>query len=77
MLTPFSSAHTHHLDLHRAVCLLCADRVNAKYLSEHRGQTVRLTAKVLKLVADTATVEASDGGEVSLGMPAFLLSPPY
>jgi hypothetical protein len=40
-------------------------RVNARYLSEHRGQTVRLPAKIVKLVGDTATVEASDGGEVS------------
>ncbi|WOO79716.1 Replication factor A protein 3 [Vanrija pseudolonga] len=38
-------------------------RVNSKHLSEHRGQVVRLTAKVLNLVGDTATVEASDGGE--------------
>ncbi|TXT06076.1 hypothetical protein VHUM_03549 [Vanrija humicola] len=46
----------------------CADpsaRVNSKHLSEHRGQVVRLTAKVIRLVGDTATVEASDGGEVS------------
>ncbi|RSH88075.1 uncharacterized protein EHS24_000602 [Apiotrichum porosum] len=41
-------------------------RVNSKFLSDHRGQTVRLTAKVLKLVGDTATVEASDGGEVAI-----------
>lgn len=40
-------------------------RVNAKYLSEHKGQHVRLTAKVTNLVGETATVQASDGGEVS------------
>ncbi|KLT45676.1 putative single-stranded DNA binding protein 12k chain [Cutaneotrichosporon oleaginosum] len=43
-------------------------RVNARYLSEHRGQTVRLVAKVVNLVGDTATVEASDGGEVAVNL---------
>jgi len=41
-------------------------RVNSKYLREHVGQTVRLVAKVINIHADTATVEASDGGQVSL-----------
>ncbi|KAL1409691.1 hypothetical protein Q8F55_003687 [Vanrija albida] len=41
-------------------------RVNSKYLSQHRGQVVRLTAKVVRLVGDTATVEASDGGEIGI-----------
>lgn len=40
-------------------------RVNSKTLSEHKGKTVRLTAKVVKIVGDVATVEACDGGEVS------------
>lgn len=44
--------------------LVASARVNSRFLGEHRGQTVRLTAKVTKLVGDTATVEASDGGEV-------------
>lgn len=39
-------------------------RVNAKTLSQYRGQTVRLTAKVVKLSGEIATVQASDGGEV-------------
>lgn len=42
-------------------------RVNSKTLSEHKGKTVRLTAKVVQIVGDTATVEASDGGQVSFG----------
>lgn len=45
---------------------LTVARVNAKYLSEHKGQTVRLTAKVVNLVGESATVEASDGGEVGI-----------
>ena len=40
-------------------------RINSRLLSQYKGQTVRLTAKVLKLSGDTATVQASDGGEVS------------
>lgn len=39
-------------------------RVNSKTLSQHKGKTIRLTAKVVKIVGDVATVEASDGGEV-------------
>jgi hypothetical protein len=35
-------------------------------LEQFKGQTVRLTAKVIKLSGDTATVEASDGGQVGL-----------
>ncbi|WWC61111.1 uncharacterized protein I303_103689 [Kwoniella dejecticola CBS 10117] len=41
-------------------------RINSKYLTQHRGETVRLTAKVVKLSGDTATVETSDGS--SLGV---------
>ena len=40
-------------------------RVNARLLPQFKGQTVRLTAKVIRLNGDTATVEASDGGQVS------------
>ncbi|OCF71850.1 replication factor A3 [Kwoniella mangroviensis CBS 8886] len=36
-------------------------RINSKYLTQHRGEVVRLTAKVIKLSGDTATVETSDG----------------
>jgi len=41
-------------------------RINSKYLTQHKGQTVRLAGKVIKLSGDTAIVEASDGPEVSL-----------
>ncbi|BEJ18208.1 hypothetical protein CspHIS471_0704850 [Cutaneotrichosporon sp. HIS471] len=44
-------------------------RVNSRYLSEHRGQTVRLVAKVTRLVGETATIEASDGGEIAVHLP--------
>ena len=40
-------------------------RINSRLLSQYKGHTVRLTAKVLKIVGETATVQASDGGEVS------------
>lgn len=39
-------------------------RINAGLLQKYKGQTVRLTAKVIKLTGETATVEASDGGQV-------------
>jgi hypothetical protein len=41
-------------------------RINSRLLDQYKGQTVRLTAKIIKLDGDTATVEASDGGQVSL-----------
>ncbi|WVQ78278.1 hypothetical protein IAT38_000363 [Cryptococcus sp. DSM 104549] len=41
-------------------------RVNSKYLTEHRGQVVRLTGKVVKLGGATATLEASDGVQVGV-----------
>ncbi|GFZ46118.1 hypothetical protein JCM24511_04364 [Saitozyma sp. JCM 24511] len=41
-------------------------RVNAKTLGQHVGQTVRLTAKVLQLSGDKATVESSDGQKVGI-----------
>lgn len=41
-------------------------RINSKHLSEHRGEIVRLIAKVATLSGDTATLETSDGGTVSL-----------
>jgi len=45
-------------------------RINARLLDQYKGQTIRLTAKIIKLEGETATVEASDGGQVS-----FLLFP--
>jgi len=44
-------------------------RINSRLLDQFKGQTVRLTAKVIKLSGDTATVEASDGGQVCLSSP--------
>ncbi|WWC90023.1 uncharacterized protein L201_004953 [Kwoniella dendrophila CBS 6074] len=41
-------------------------RINSKYLTQHRGETVRLTAKVIKLSGDTATVETSDGNTLGV-----------
>lgn len=40
-------------------------RINSRLLEKYKGQTVRLTVKVLSISADQATVEASDGGQVS------------
>lgn len=40
-------------------------RINSRLLNKYQGQTVRLTAKVVNVNGDTATVEASDGGQVS------------
>jgi replication factor A3 len=39
-------------------------RINSRLLESYKGQTIRLTAKVIKLNGETATVEASDGGQV-------------
>ncbi|CAD6569607.1 MAG: hypothetical protein TREMPRED_005329 [Tremellales sp. Tagirdzhanova-0007] len=41
-------------------------RINSRLLSQYKGHTVRLTAKVLKIVGETATVQASDGGEIGI-----------
>ncbi|ORX39890.1 replication factor A protein 3 [Kockovaella imperatae] len=41
-------------------------RINASLLAKYRGQTVRLPAKVVKIVGSTATVEASDGGQIGV-----------
>jgi len=41
-------------------------RINARLLDQYKGQTIRLTAKIIKLNGETATVEASDGGQVSV-----------
>jgi hypothetical protein len=48
-------------------------RINARLLDQYKGQTIRLTAKIIKLNGETATVEASDGGQVSLSfiLPLF------
>ena len=50
-------------------------RINSRLLSQYKGHTVRLTAKVLKLVGDTATVQASDGGEVRGCYPCLIEDP--
>ncbi|RXK39519.1 hypothetical protein M231_03188 [Tremella mesenterica] len=44
-------------------------RINSRLLSQFKGQTVRLTVKVVKLNGDTATVEASDGGPIGVVLP--------
>ncbi|WVR05256.1 hypothetical protein IAU60_002268 [Kwoniella sp. DSM 27419] len=41
-------------------------RINSRYLAQHKGETVRLTAKVLKLSGDSATVETSDGAPLGV-----------
>ncbi|WRT67146.1 uncharacterized protein IL334_004112 [Kwoniella shivajii] len=41
-------------------------RINSKFLTQHRGETIRLTAKVVKLSGDTATVETSDGAALGV-----------
>lgn len=45
-------------------------RVNATYLPKYVGQTVRVTAKVLSFDGESAVLEASDGGQVSLAKQA-------
>jgi replication factor A3 len=46
-------------------------RVNAARLAQYKGQTIRLTGKVVRMDGDTAVIEASDGGQVShLSPPA-------
>ncbi|KIR25425.1 replication factor A3 [Cryptococcus deuterogattii 99/473] len=44
-------------------------RINSKHLSEHRGEIVRLIAKVATLSGDTATLETSDGGTIGIHLP--------
>ncbi|WVF72158.1 hypothetical protein IAT40_006970 [Kwoniella sp. CBS 6097] len=41
-------------------------RINAKYISQHKGENVRLTAKVVKISGETITVETSDGGQLGV-----------
>lgn len=48
-------------------------RINARLLETYKGQTVRLTAKVIKLDGETATVEASDGGQVSSSCSSYCI----
>ena len=50
-------------------------RINARLLDQYKGQTIRLTAKIIKLEGETATVEASDGGQVSRALSSS--SPNY
>lgn len=48
-----------------AITLTFPARVNGATLGQHKGQNVRLTAKVIEISNDRATVEASDGVKVS------------
>ncbi|KAF9010191.1 replication factor A protein 3 [Cyathus striatus] len=48
---------------------LPSPRVNSAKLPQFVGKTVRLTCKVLRFSADTATVLACDGGEVIVHLP--------
>lgn len=41
-------------------------RVNSTLLGQYQGKTVRLIGKVLKLEGETAIVEASDQGQVTI-----------
>ena len=50
-------------------------RINARLLDQYKGQTIRLTAKIIKLNGETATVEASDGGQVSRSSSLILPLP--
>lgn len=43
---------------------LATSRVNATFLPKFVGRDVRLPARVLHVSGGTATVEASDGGQV-------------
>jgi len=52
-------------------------RINARLLDQYKGQTIRLTAKIINLNGETATVEASDGGQVSLLLFSRSPSPLY
>ncbi|WVQ71696.1 hypothetical protein IAR50_001237 [Cryptococcus sp. DSM 104548] len=44
-------------------------RINSRYLNDHIGQTVRVTAKVVSVSGDTATIQTSDGGSVGIHLP--------
>ncbi|KAK4686562.1 replication factor A3, partial [Tremellales sp. Uapishka_1] len=44
-------------------------RVDYKRLAQYKGKVVRLTAKVIKLNGDAATVECCDGGQVAVHIP--------
>ena len=46
--------------------VLTIARINSKLLDQYKGQTVRLTGKILQVNGDTATLEAADGGQVSV-----------
>ncbi|KAI0792316.1 replication factor A protein 3 [Abortiporus biennis] len=53
-------------------------RVNSARLANFVGQTVRITCKVRKFMNHQATVECSDGGEVTINMsPAADISDPF
>ncbi|KAK2464303.1 hypothetical protein APHAL10511_003760 [Amanita phalloides] len=43
-------------------------RVNAALFPQYKGKVVRLTCKRISIHGDTATVEASDGGELCVLM---------
>ncbi|RDX49856.1 replication factor A protein 3 [Lentinus brumalis] len=44
-------------------------RVNKALMSNYKGQTVRLMAKLITFKDGRAIVEASDGGEVEVALP--------
>ncbi|WVN86804.1 uncharacterized protein L203_101977 [Cryptococcus depauperatus CBS 7841] len=44
-------------------------RISSKYLDQHRGDIVRLTARVKQISGDTATLESSDGGLIGIHLP--------
>jgi len=58
-----SSLYTHVMGIGYLLSKLA--RINSRLLEAYKGQTVRLTAKIIKMAGETATVEASDGGQVS------------
>jgi len=66
-----ASSTKSHSELDYQADRVLTARINSRLLSQYKGHTVRLTAKVLKIVGDTATVQASDGGEVSAAMSAY------
>lgn len=51
---------------------LIAARINSRLLEKYKGQTVRLTGKLIDVNGATATLQASDGGQVGLSSPILL-----
>jgi hypothetical protein len=46
--------------------------VNSARLAQYKGQTIRLTGKVVRMDGDTAVIEASDGGQASRLLGHFM-----